>query len=155
MKTTKLFRNRKRSYHKLWKKKWVFLRRQRRGQITLKNCSMPYLQSSINQRNQRGLFQPRGYGICHKTQKQTEWWKFALVVMRRYCKHNWITVPNLINNSLINCAGTNSRNITMILSFIAQNRIHFKTRKKNGFSQVSFVSYPNPGFLNFAPNWKH
>jgi len=33
VKTTKLFRHRKRSDHKLLKRKWVFLRIQRRGQI--------------------------------------------------------------------------------------------------------------------------
>jgi len=59
-------------------------------------------------------------------------------------------VLNLINNQLINCAGTNSSNFTMILNFITQNRIHFKTRKK-----TCFLSYPKPGFLIFAPNWKH
>jgi len=42
----------------------------------------------------------------------------------------------------------------MILSFIAQNRIHFKTRK-NGLSRVPFLSYPKPGFFYLAPNWKH
>jgi len=75
--------------------------------------------------------------------------------MPQYYKHHRKTVLNLINNSLINCAGTNSTNFTMILSFIAQNRIRFKTLEKNGFSRVSFLSYAKPGFLNFAPNWKH
>jgi len=101
----------------------------------------------------RGGFISHGT-IRHKTQKQTEWWKCALIFMRQYYKHDWKTVLDLINNSLLNCAGTNSSNIAMILSFIAQNRIHFKTRKK-GFSRVSFLSYPKPGFLEFAPNWKH
>jgi len=41
VKTTKLFRHRKITDHKLWKRKWVFLRLQRRGQITLKICFIP------------------------------------------------------------------------------------------------------------------
>jgi len=56
--------------------------------------------------------------------------------MRQYYKHHCKTVLNLINNSLINCAETNSSNFTMILSFIAQNRIHFKTRKKRVFQGI-------------------
>ena len=81
--------------------------------------------------------------ICHKSQKQTKWWTCVLNVMRQYYEHHWKTVANLINNSLINCGGTNSGNFTMILSFIAQNRIHFKTRKKPGFL---FSATRNPGF---------
>ena len=71
--------------------------------------------------------------ICHKTQKQIEWWKCALIVMRQYYKHQWQTVLNLINNSLINCAGTNSNNFTMILSFNRSKSYSFQNRKKNGF----------------------
>jgi len=44
--------------------------------------------------------------ICHKTQKLTEWWKYALIVMHQFYKHLQNTVLNLINNSLINCAVT-------------------------------------------------
>jgi len=54
----------------------------------------------------------------------------------------------------MNCVGINSSNSTMIFCIIAQNRIHFKTRKKRVFPGF-FLSYPKPGFLNFAPNWKH
>jgi len=61
------------------------------------------LKSSPNQWNQRGLFQSRDY--FRKTQKQTEWWKCVLIVMRQYYKHHWKTMLNLINNSLINFAG--------------------------------------------------
>jgi len=32
--------------------------------------------------------------IWHKTQKQTERWKCALIVMRQYYKHHWKTVLN-------------------------------------------------------------
>jgi len=149
----KLFRHRKKSDHKLWKRKWVFMRLQIRGQISLKNCNMSQLQSSLNQWNQRGFF---SHGtICHKTQKHTEWWKCALIVMRQYYKHHRKTVLNIINNSLINCTGTNSTNFTVISSFIAQNGIRFKTREKSVFSRVSFLSYPKPGFLIFAPILKH
>jgi len=45
--------------------------------------------------------------ICRKTQKQTEWWKCALIAMRQQYKHYWKTVLNLINKLLMNCAGTN------------------------------------------------
>jgi len=92
--------------------------------------------------------------ICHKTQKQTEWWMYALICMRQYYKHHWKTVLNLINDSLINCAGTNSSNFAMILSFYRSKSHSFQNPKKRGFSRVSFLSYPKPGFLNFAPNWK-
>jgi len=34
----------------------------------------------------------------------------------------------------------------MILSFIAQNRIHFKIRKKTGFPGFLFSATRNPGF---------
>jgi len=61
--------------------------------------------------------------------------------MRQYYKHYLKTVANLINNWLINSGGTNSSNFTMILSFIAQNRIHLNTRKK----RVS------PGFFSQLP----
>jgi len=60
-------------------------------------------------------------------------------------------VLNLINNSLINCAGTNSDSFTMILKFYRSKSHSFQ----NGLSRVSFLSYPKPGFQNFAPNWKH
>jgi len=44
VKTTKLFQHRRRSDQKLWKRKPVFLRLQRRGyKIILKNCSMPLI----------------------------------------------------------------------------------------------------------------
>jgi len=70
--------------------------------------------------------------ICHKTQKQTEWWMCAFIVMRQYYKHHWKTVLNLINNSQ-NCAGTNSSNFTSILSF-HRSKSH---------------SFQNPGFPGF------
>jgi len=82
--------------------------------------------------------------ICHKTRKQTKSWECALIIMRQYYKHHWKTV--LINNSLINCAGTNSSNFTMIFSLIAQNRIHFKTRKNPSFSGFLSSATGNPGF---------
>ena len=138
----KQFRHRKRSDHKVWKRKWVFLRLQVRGQITWKtvpclNCNQP---KSVEP---EGIFFNHGT-ICHKTQKQTEWWNYF--VLRQYYKHYWITVLNLINNSLINCAGTNSTNFTMILIFIAQNLIHFKTQKTPGFPGFLFSATRNPGF---------
>jgi len=55
-------------------------------------------------------------------------------------------VLHLINDSLIDCSGTNSRYFTMILSFIGQNRIHFKTRKKTGVPGFLFSATRNPGF---------
>jgi len=59
-------------------------------------------------------------------------------------------VPNLTNNSLINCAGTNSSNFTIILSFIARNRIHFTTRKKRVFPG-SFSQLPETRILKLCP----
>jgi len=89
-------------------------------------------------------------GLFVTTQKQTEWWKRALIVMCQYYKHHWKTVPNLINNSLIHCAGTNSSSFTMILSFIAQNPIHFKTQKKKIFPGF-FSQLPETQVLKFCP----
>ena len=57
---------------------------------------------------------------------------------------------NLINNQLINCTGTNSSNFTMILNFITQNRIHFKTRKKRVFLGF-FSQLPETRVFNFYP----
>jgi len=51
-----------------------------------------------------------------------------------------------MNNSLINCAGTNSSKFTMIFSFIAQNCIRFKTRKNSGFPGFLFSATRNLGF---------
>ena len=84
--------------------------------------------------------------ICHKTQKQTEWWKCALIVMRQYYKLHWKTVLNLLNNSLINCAGTNSSNFSMVLNFYRSKSHSFQNPKKYVFSRVSFLSYPKPRF---------
>jgi len=67
----------------------------------------------------------------------------CLIVMRRYYKHHLKTVLNLINNSLINCAGTNSSNFTMVLSFYCSKSHSFQILKKNW---VSFLSYPKFGF---------
>jgi len=53
--------------------------------------------------------------------------------MRQYYKHHGKTVLNLINKSLINCAGISSSNSQWYWVFIAQNRIHFKTRKTRVF----------------------
>jgi len=64
--------------------------------------------------------------------------------MRQY--HNIIEKLCLIDNLLMNCAGTNSGNFTIILSFIAQNRIHFKIRKNLGFPGFLFSSTRNPDF---------
>jgi len=45
---------------------------------------LAYNQAQISG-TREGFFSHRT--ICHKTQKQTERLKFALIVMRRYCKH--------------------------------------------------------------------
>jgi len=75
----------------------------------------------------------------------------VLIVMRQDCKHYWKVVDNLINNSLIkNCAGTNSSNFTMILTFYRSKSHSFQNPKNPGFP-----GYPKPGFKNFAPSWKH
>jgi len=56
-------------------------------------------------------------------------------------------VLNLINNSLTNYTGTNSSNFTMTLSFVAQNRISFKTRENPGF----FSQLLETRVLKFCP----
>jgi len=134
------------------KKEMSLLRPQRRGLITWKTVPcLNYNQAQIS--GTREVFFSHET-IYHKTQKQTEWWKCALIVMRQYYKHHWKTVLNLINNSLINCAGTNSSNFTMILNFY-HSKLHSFQNPKNRFFRVSFLCYPKPGFLNFALNWKH
>ena len=141
MKTTKLFQHRKRSDHKLWKRKRVFLRLQ--NNLEKLFHAFNYNQALIN--GTREGFFSHGTIRC-ETQKQTEWWKCALIVMRQYCKHHWKTVDNLINNLLTNCAGTNSTNFTMILSFYRSKSHSCQNPKKNRFYRVSFLNYPKPGF---------
>jgi len=102
VKATKLFQRRKRSDHKMWKRKWVFLRPQ-------KEVKWPWKAVPCLNYNQAHIIGTRvgffNHGtICHKL-KHTEWWKCALIAMRQYYKHPWKTELNLINNSLINCAG--------------------------------------------------
>ena len=145
MKTTKLFQHRKRSDHKLWKRKRVFLRLQ--NNLEKLFHAFNYNQALIN--GTREGFFSHGTIRC-ETQKQTEWWKCALIVMRQYCKHHWKTVDNLINNLLTNCAGTNSTNFTMILSFYRSKSHSCQNPKKNRFYRVSFLNYPKPGF-NILP----
>ena len=88
--------------------------------------------------------------ICHKTQKQTEWWKCALIVIGQYYKHHWKTVLNLFNNSLTNCAGTNSNNFTMILSFFRSKSHSFQNSKKRDFPGF-FSQLPETRVLKFNP----
>jgi len=70
--------------------------------------------------------------------RNTEWWKCVLIVMRQYYKHHWKAVLNLINNSLLNCTGTNSSNFTMTLR---------KTWVFLGF----FSQLPKTQVLKFCP----
>ena len=53
---------------------------------------------------------------------------------------------SLINNSLINCAGTNSSNFTMILSFYHSKSHPFQNPKKTDFPGFLFSATRNPGF---------
>ena len=109
---------------------------------------MPYSQSSPNQLKSvepEWAFQPRA--MCHKTQKQTEWWKCALIAMCQYYKHHWKTVFNLINDiALINRAGTNSSNYKMILSVYRSKSHSFQNPKKTGFPGFLLSATRNPGF---------
>jgi len=72
-------------------------------------------------------------------------WKCALIVMSQYYKHQWQTVLYLINNSLINCAGTNSNDFTTILSFYCSESHSFQNRK-TVFLGLLFSATRNPGF---------
>jgi len=73
-------------------------------------------------------------------------WKCALIVMSQYYKHQWQTVLYLINNSLKNCAGTNSNDFTTILSFYCSKSHSFQNRKNPGFPGFFFSATRNPGF---------
>jgi len=145
VRTTKLFRNRKRSDHKLWKRKWVFFEATKKRSNNLKKLFHAVITIKPKSVEPERAFFSRG-AICNKIQKQTEWWKCALIVIHQYYPHHWKTVPNLINNSLTNCAVANCSNFTVIFSFIAQNRIHFKTRKKLGFPGFLLSATRNPSF---------
>jgi len=92
-----------------------------------------------------GFFSATGLFVT-KLRNRLNDWKCALIVMRQYYKHQWQTVFYLINNSLINCAGTNSNDFTTTLSFYSSKTHSFQNPKKPGFSRVSFLSYPKPGF---------
>jgi len=72
--------------------------------------------------------------------------KVCLIVMRQSYQHHWKAVLNLINNSLINCAGTNSSNFTMILTFYRSKSHSFQNPKKTGFPGFFFSVTRNPGF---------
>jgi len=103
----------------------------------LKSVSyLNYKQAQISG-TREGFFTHRT--IFHQTQKQTEWWNCAMIVMRQCYEHHWKTVLNLIKKSLINCAGTNSCNFTMIPSFY-RSKLH------------SFQNPGLPGFL-FSVTW--
>jgi len=86
--------------------------------------------------------------ICHKTQKQPEWWECAFIVMRQCYKHHSKTVHNL--NSLINCAGTNNSNFTMIPSSYRSKSHSFQNQKKGGFPGC-FSQIPETRVLKFCP----
>jgi len=58
-------------------------------------------------------------------------------------------VLNLINNSLINGAGTSSSNFTMILSFYRSKSHSFQNPKKTGVPGFLFSATRNPGFRIF------
>ena len=91
VKTTKLFRHKKRSDHKLWKRS-LFEATKKRSNNLLQNVScLNYNQAQIS--GTRKGFYNHGT-ICHKTQKQTEWWKCALIVMHQHYKHHLKTVLN-------------------------------------------------------------
>ena len=91
-----------------------------------------------------------GHGaICHKTQKQTEWWECALIVMRQYDKHHYKTMLNSINNLLTNCAETSSGKFTMISSFYRSKSHSFQNLKKAGFPEF-FSQLPKTRVLNFC-----
>jgi len=55
-------------------------------------------------------------------------------------------VLNLISNSLVNCAGTNNSNFTVILSFYRSKSHSFQNPKKAGFPRFLFSATRNPGF---------
>jgi len=105
----------------------LFEATKKRSSNVEKSCSIPWLQSSPNQWKQRRLFQPLDY---LSQNSETHW-------MMEVCFDCHTSVlstslkncANLIDNSLINCAGTNSSNFAMISNFTAQNRLHFKIRK--------------------------
>jgi len=59
-------------------------------------------------------------------------------------------VLSLINNSLINCAGTNSNNFTIILSFYRSKSHSFQNPKKTVFPGF-FSQLPETRVLKFCP----
>jgi len=133
VKNTKLFRHRKRSGHKLWKRKWVFLRVQKRGQLTLKKLFHALITIKPKSVEPEKVFQPWDY---LSQNSETDW-------IMKVLWFSWVSIVNiieklcLINNSPINCAGTNSSNFTMLLSFI-------------GFPGIFFSATRNAS-LNFLP----
>jgi len=88
--------------------------------------------------------------ICRQTQKHTEWWKCALILMRQYYKHHWKTVLNLINNLLTNYAGTDSSNFHGGIEFLSLKIACISKPDQNEFSRFSFSTTQNP-VLKFCP----
>jgi len=64
--------------------------------------------------------------------------------------HHWKTVLDLINISLINCAGTNSNNFTVILNFYRSKSHSFQNSKKRVFPGF-FSQLPETRVLQFCP----
>jgi len=124
------------------KKEMIPFEATKKSSNNLKNCTMPLLQSSSYQWKQRGLIQPQYY---LSQNSETDWLIRALIDMRQYYKHHWKAVLNLINNSLIDCAGTNSGNFTMILNFCRSKSHSFQNPKKTGLPGF-FSATRNPGF---------
>jgi len=152
VKTIKLFRHRKGSDHKLWKRKWVFLRLQRRGQTTLKKLFHALITIKPKSVEPERTFSDTGLFVTklrNRLNDESVLWSSCISIIKIIEK-----ILSVINNSLINCAGNNSNNFTIILSFIAQNRIHFKTRKKRALPGF-FSQLPETRVLKFCPNWKH
>jgi len=69
----------------------------------------------------------------------------SLIVMRQCYKNHWKTVLTLINNSLLNCAGTNSSNFTTRLSFHRWKSHSFQNPKQTGLPGFLFSATRNPG----------
>jgi len=74
--------------------------------------------------------------------------------MRQCYKHHRKAVLHLINNSLINCAGTNSSNFTMILSFYRLKFHSFQNLIKKRIFPGFFSQLPETRVLKFCPELK-
>jgi len=125
----------RRSDHKLWKRKWVFLR-QKNGSNNLEKLCHALNTIKPHQRLK----------LRNRLNDESVLWLSCFSIINIIAK-----LLDLLKNLLINGTGTTSSDFTMILSFYCSKSHSFQIPKKNRFSRAFFSATRNPGFLILPP----